>query len=289
MVSYAFLLSAVAPVFLVVAIGYAVRRARWLDARADESLMKLVLNVAYPALVLDYTLGSPALADWRNVAIPPLAGFLGIVAGFLVAWAVAPLLRVPNGPARRTFTLGVGVYNYGYLAIPVVQALFHDRATTGVLFVHNLGVEIAFFTVGVAIVSGSSPAGALRRLVSPTVVALVVGVALTVVGLDVHVPEAFRRLIHLLGACAIPLGLLLSGAVIRDLSRDAFLGGGVRVPLGACLLRLGLLPPLFLAAAALLPIPVELQRVLVVQGAMPAGIFPIVIARHYGGDPGVAV
>jgi predicted permease len=34
---------------------------------------------------------------------------------------------------------------------------------------------------------------------------------------------------------------------------------------------------------------VELKRVLVVQAAMPAAVFPIVLARHYGGQPLVAV
>ncbi|MCE2828062.1 MAG: AEC family transporter, partial [Verrucomicrobium sp.] len=34
---------------------------------------------------------------------------------------------------------------------------------------------------------------------------------------------------------------------------------------------------------------VELKRVLVVQAAMPAGVFPIVLSRLYGGDPATAV
>jgi predicted permease len=34
---------------------------------------------------------------------------------------------------------------------------------------------------------------------------------------------------------------------------------------------------------------VELKRVLVIQAAMPSGVFPIVLARHYGGQPLTAV
>jgi predicted permease len=34
---------------------------------------------------------------------------------------------------------------------------------------------------------------------------------------------------------------------------------------------------------------VELKRVIVIEAAMPAGILPIVIARHYGGQPLTAV
>ena len=43
------------------------------------------------------------------------------------------------------------------------------------------------------------------------------------------------------------------------------------------------------AAWALLPLPLELRRVLVLQAAMPAAMFPVVMAKYYGGDPATAV
>jgi malate permease and related proteins len=33
----------------------------------------------------------------------------------------------------------------------------------------------------------------------------------------------------------------------------------------------------------------ELRRVLYIQAAMPSAVFPIILARHYGGDPATAV
>jgi predicted permease len=41
--------------------------------------------------------------------------------------------------------------------------------------------------------------------------------------------------------------------------------------------------------AAVLPLSPEMRQVLVVQAAMPAGIIPILIARHYGGQTLTAV
>jgi predicted permease len=57
----------------------------------------------------------------------------------------------------------------------------------------------------------------------------------------------------------------------------------------ACLIRLGILPLLFLGGAFLLSGPVELRRVMVLQAAMPSAVFPIIMARHYGGDSITAV
>jgi predicted permease len=55
------------------------------------------------------------------------------------------------------------------------------------------------------------------------------------------------------------------------------------------LLRLGVLPVLFLLIARFLPCSADLKRVIIVQAAMPAGILPLVIAKHYGGRTLTAV
>jgi predicted permease len=49
------------------------------------------------------------------------------------------------------------------------------------------------------------------------------------------------------------------------------------------------LPVLFLLLAKFIPVPDDLKRVMIVQAAMPAGILPLVIAKHYGGRPLTAV
>ena len=45
---------------------------------------------------------------------------------------------------------------------------------------------------------------------------------------------------------------------------------------------------LFLVLARYLPCPVELKRVILLQAAMPAAVFPIVIGKVYGGDTATA-
>jgi predicted permease len=56
-----------------------------------------------------------------------------------------------------------------------------------------------------------------------------------------------------------------------------------------CLVRLVLLPLGFLVLARYLPCSVELKRVIILQAAMPAAVFPIVMAKHYGGDTATAL
>ncbi|NDB77460.1 MAG: AEC family transporter, partial [Verrucomicrobia bacterium] len=89
---------------------------------------------------------------------------------------------------------------------------------------------------------------------------------------------------HMLGACAIPMGLVLIGAMIADHLAEFHSEQGWRVMATSCLLRLGVIPLLFLLLAKLLPCSVELKRVIMLQAAMPSAVFAILAARHFGGD-----
>ncbi|MEI8340993.1 MAG: AEC family transporter, partial [Verrucomicrobiota bacterium] len=170
-ISYWPLLAAVAPVFLIILAGFIIRRVGWLTREADHSLLRVCVNVLMPCLILDSILGNPALSKIENVTLPPLIGFSTFLIGYLVALPVGRLIRLTETQAR-TFSFTVGSYNYAYIPIPLVLA-FCPRETTGVLFTHNLGVEIAFWTAGIGILTGSSLRNAWTKIFNPPVLAIV--------------------------------------------------------------------------------------------------------------------
>ncbi|MDX2109404.1 MAG: AEC family transporter [Verrucomicrobiota bacterium] len=289
MISFWMIVAAIAPVFLVIAAGWAARHAGWLTPEADGSLLRLVMNLLYPALILHYTLGNDALNQADNLVLPPLVGFFTVVLGFGLVWVLSPYFRIKQPVERRTFAFTTGLYNYGYIPIPLVELLFRDRDTAGVLLVHNVGVEVAFWTVGILLVSGSWNRESLKKLINPTVIALIIGVTLNLTHLGKEVPMALRNGIAMISACAIPIGLMLTGATLCELTKDSSFKRDLRLPLTAILLRIGILPVLFLLLAKFLPCSEELRRVIVIQAAMPAAMLPVVVARHYGGDASCAV
>ena len=97
----------------------------------------------------------------------------------------------------------------------------------------------------------------------------------------------------MLGDCAIPLSLLLIGATIYDLLNDSdekkTTESRTREAILATGLRMIILPALILLFAKLSPISAELKKVLVIQAAMPAAVFPIILTKQYGGDTETAV
>ncbi len=301
------ILSAVGAVFGVIALGAVLRRVGWLTEEADATLLKLMINVLFPGFILHVLLENPALDDPRNVWLPPLVGFglttLGFVVAGLFAWTCGPWVGLKTPAARRTFAVAVGMFNYGYVPIPLIESLYANPqrdATLGVLLVHNVGVDLAMWSLGVLIVSGAFVKGWWKRVLNMPLAAIAAALVINAVGLPdpesapaaALVSDTLRGAAKMLGLCAIPTALLLIGATITDELRKADLRQGWGVMAAGCVLRLGVLPVAFLAVAVgarRVGADASLQRVIAIEAAMPTAVFPVLLARHYGGDAGTAV
>ncbi len=288
MPTYFQLLLLVVPVFALIGVGVVVRRLHWIEGEAEASLIRLVVNVCYPCLIFESVAGNAALRSPGNILLPPLVGFavtwFGIRAGLLVAQWIG--LHVGSG--LRTFALAVGIANYGYLPLPIMAAIW-GAESQGVLLVHNVGVEIAIWTVGVLVLSGQSLREGWRKLVSPIVITLALAVVANLSGLTPLLPTVATSTIHALAVCAIPLGLIMTGVNLAQYLNEPRELFDSKVSVAAMVLRLGVLPVLILTLAKFLPCSLELKRVLVVQAAMPTAVIPIIIAKLYGGHPRTAV
>lgn len=291
------ILQAILPVYLLVGVGLALRGIKVVTPEMERGMIKLVIHCLYPCLILDKTLGNDLVLQVDVLAWGVGLGFGLIIVGMALSYVAALAMGLKPGNGRRTFCVAVGVQNFGYIAIPLLAALFvlgGDDRVFGVLFIHSLGVEIALWVVGVMIMTGSA-LGNLKLLINGPTVSVVLGVFLSFTGgwqyLDASgggvVGAGVREAMSWLGACAFPMGLVLIGATMYDLIGKEKVSP--KVAAGSLVVRMAVMPLIFLAAAKWLPLIPELKQVLVIQAAMPAAVTPILIARHYGGSPGVAV
>jgi hypothetical protein len=219
-------------------------------------------------------------------------GFSELLVGGMVGFLFGILLRLEKGNGLRTFAFSVGIQNFGFTAIPIVQQLWGDAAVA-VLIVHNLGVELSIWTVGVMLMSNDKRIP-WKKLINGPAISVVLGLIL--VGLrvdryfvgdpDVYLFGPMREAMKWLGNGAFPLALVITGALMFDMIRVE--RPSARITLGGSVLRLLVIPLIILAAAKWLPLTLELRQVLVVQAAMPAAMSPLLIAKLYGGRPGIA-
>jgi predicted permease len=194
-------------------------------------------------------------------------------------------MGLERGTGMRTFALSAGCQNFGFTAAPVVEILWGSGALA-LLFVHNIGVETAMWSVGVMMMSGERGIS-WRKLVNGPIMAVLIGLVLVALGLDDQVTGSIRKAMSMIGVGAFPVAILITGASIMDLATTE--KPSWKVMVGGSLVRLALAPLAILSAAKFLPLATELKQVLVVQAAMPAGMTSILLARMYAGRPAVAV
>lgn len=288
MFSYAELFTAIAPVFLMIGTGCALKSFGVLTTAADGSLSRSVILVFYPSLILSVVLDNPAAARLVDFLPPPTIGFIVCAIGVAIAWVGASIVGVRDGTDRRTFAFGTGIFNYGYIPIPISIMLF-DRETTAVLLIFNIGVEVAIWTVGLLTLTGQWTRDAWRRLANPPVFALLLAIPLNVSGLSQSIPAPVTVSLDYLGACAIPLGLIVIGSFLADFIKESNWFDDLKVTLSAIGLRIIVIPLAMLAVGLILPLSNEILNVLAIQAAMPCGIFMIVMSRIYGGNTGLSI
>lgn len=276
------ILQLVLPVFLVILAGYTLRRVGILTADADRSLLGVLIKLFIPCLAFDVILGNDALTNTRNLLVPPIAGFLLVAAGFVISYGIGCWF-FREERVQRTFAVVAGLPNYFYIPLPICETLF-GRNVVGVLLAFNVGVEIAMWTFGVALLAGRGGRGLWRAVLNPPMLAVIFALALNTIGASRFVPNALDTAMHMLGVCALPLGLLISGTMLADHFTPSVLMGRWEISAAGLMTRLVVLPILFLGSALSLPVEPALRVVFVVQAAMPAAVFPIVLAKVHHGD-----
>jgi len=276
---------AVLPVYILIIGGAIMRKTGILKREHDAGIMHVIFSVMLPCFILDRTLGAEVLRNFQVLATGAGLGFSMIIIGIGLGYVAGKMIGLTHGTGIRTFSLAAGCQNFGFTAVPVVEILWGSSAVA-LLFVHNLGVEVAIWSVGVMLMSGE---GGIpwKRLVNGPIIAVAIGLTLVALGVDDKVTGPIRTAISMIGIGAFPLAIVITGATIMDLVGTE--KPSWKIIVASCLVRLFIAPVVILLCAKFIPMAVELKQILVVQAAMPAALVPILLARLYGGRPAVAV
>ncbi len=279
---------------LLVIAGWAItgmlaRKFGLLRPKWDGTILRTVIWCFYPCLILKNVMENKALADEPSLLLTILfIGFIALAIGEVASSLAARWVPFENTRQRNTFIFTTGIFNYGYFAFPVAEALF-GQETFGILLVFVVGVEVAIWSVGILYLTSGEGKLDWKRLVNPPIIAVAMALTLNWSGAANSLTPESIKMLDVIGQLAIPLGLILIGATLFDNLKSLNFRKHMHQVAMACCVRQLFLPAVFIIAAILLPVLPEIKAVLVVEAAMPCGIFPIVIAKHYGGSPNTAL
>lgn len=271
---------AILQIFAVFALGALARRLGYLLDADLSRWSRLGVDFLLPGLAFHTITQNLDPSRLRALWIAPLiaVGMFGV--GALIGELCRPRHAPYSDAFSRTFRHLCAMNNYSYLPIVIIERLWGGSALAD-FFIFNLGSEIGFWTLGVALFGQRNHGAALRQILSPNVIAILLAVALCLLGWHVHIPHLVIDVTGWLGAAAIPLLVLLVGGSMYPLPQLRHKAALARITV----LRLALIPAINIAILHALPIPPDLRRIAVVVALMPSAVMSVILARRHDGDP----
>lgn len=268
---------AIWPLFALIIAGHLMRRWQFPSESFWPGAERLNYFILFPALLI----ASLAKAPLTDPAIPRLA--LAVFSALGIGWVVLLLLRrLFKWPAAR-----FGVHTQAQLRFNTYLGL----AIVGNLFgTEGLGIAAVLLALMVPAVNvlsvwaltaerGLSPRTLLLPIAkNPLILGCVIGALINLSGIGL--PGGSDRLVSLMAASSLPLGLLCVGAALQPRELSAQLGPLV----GNSIVRLLLMPLLAWAVTRYLGLPSMESAVVVVFFAIPAATASYVLTRQLGGD-----
>ncbi|HEY6645384.1 AEC family transporter [Povalibacter sp.] len=290
------ILLALAPVFFVLALGYAAGKLRIVDNRQIDSLNALVMTFALPASLFVAT--ASASRSEMTAQAPLFAIFGGVM---LVVWAISywfrrTVVKCPSADAALQ-ALTIAYPNLAGVGLPIVSSVLGPSGAVPIAVALAAG-SILVTPLTLIVVEMSSVQGrgngrqastasrilkALRRAVTkPVVIAPALGIAFSISGIELG--SVAEGCLTLIGRTAAGVALFLTGLILS--SQTFRLDAGV---LSATAMA-DIVRPLLTAGIVLYLIPIdhETARTAILLGAIPSGFFGILFAVNYRLDSAAA-
>jgi malonate transporter len=275
---------ALAPIFLVIAVGWAAKTFWLREDRLWRPIEQLAYYLLIPAFIVhDLYNADLALLPFSRMLLAMLGAVL-IVAALLIA--LRPFLSrfLVQGDAGFTSVFQGSTRANFFITLAAAPILLPaDGAALAI-------IAVAFFTVLVNILSvlvlarwgtqGEANLGQLARklVTNPFILAAAAGLLLNTS--DIAVPRVIDSTVGLLAGAGVPVALLTAGAGLRLASVGAHLLG----ILAASVAKLVLMPVIAVGLGVLLGLEASILALLVLFHSQPTATTSYVLARQMGGD-----
>jgi len=279
----ALVITALLPVFLLIVLGFILKRSLLRLETQWHGLERLTYYVLFPVLLIQ----TLVKADLTTVPVAGVGGalLLSLLLMSLLCLGLRPLLArcAIDGPAFTSIFQGATRWQT-YVALAVSVNLYGDTglALASVAMVAIIPL-VNVFSVSVLAHYASPEKQSLRAILmtvvrNPLIWACAIGLALNI--LQLPLPRIWHEVADALGRSSLAIGLLVTGAGLH-------LAGMLRPSLAAAVavfLKLALMPVLAIALAHWFGLSGSNLTIVAVCSAVPASSSSYVLARQMGGD-----
>lgn len=274
------IVNALLPVFLLIALGLAVRRARFVAAEFWNGVEKLNYWILLPALFF-HALATARLGSvpWPRVAAAAVLGLLLTALLVRLAW---PLFG-GDGPAFTSILQGAVRFN-SFVGLAVLFQLFGAEGLSLCTVIVAVTVPLVNVLCVLALTRygrnehGVSPSVGRAIATNPLILSCLAGALWSSTGLGLG--PALETTFKAMGQAAIVLGLMVVGAALEFTETRAQLGPTLIATTGKFLV----LPLVTAGLCQLLEIRGMAAQVLIFFQTLPTATSSYILARQLGGD-----
>jgi predicted permease len=260
------IVSIVAPLFAIVAVGYFYGSRVRPEMRITN---QLIMDVFMPALIFHVMIQEDFYpAQYLGLIV---AGVLLMLGSGVLAYLFAKLL----GFTPRSFMPPAMFSNWANLGLPLYVLALGQQALDGGVMLVVVG-NILCFTLGVYVYSGKLSGWEVLK--TPIIIAVVLGLAVNAAGLPI--PKAVDLPIDMLGKVAIPLMLFSLGVRLTRVSWGDY-HVGLAMAIFCPVVGVGLA----ILLAQILPLSELHQNILILFGVLPPAVINFMLAEQYNSDP----
>ncbi|MFA5221727.1 MAG: AEC family transporter [Methanoregula sp.] len=269
--------------FVIMGIGYTLRKRGVLDASRVHMTSHVLVNIAIPALTI-MSMQMPNTGNAVGMADQMLLVAFAYYGLAFVASLVICRFIPATGPETGVFRFMLVFPNVGFMGIPVSEVVFGPGSLFYVIL-FNLPFNLLAFTMGVWLLAGGkSKKPDLKILLTPGLLASFIGIFLFFAG--IHIPYPADTVLDWIGKTTTPLAMLVVGALLATIP-TARLAGDWRV-WAICGCRLVVFP--LIAYVALAPFITDrlLLGTTVLMIAMPIAAYAVLLSEEYRVDATLA-
>lgn len=270
------------PIFVVILLGWFLRRRHVLDEHFVLRANDLIFKVALPAKLFSDVASSDLRGAMSGRFV--LLAVLGTLAGIALAWLLGDLL-LRNPSEQGAFIHASFRGNFAYVGLTLLQNLIGSSVTA--LAAVMMATVIPIYNIAAVVVLTVKKPGApklrigkllLDVLKTPMVIGILAGIPFSL--LRIGLPFIVAKPLGYLSAMVAPLALLCVGASVRfaDVRRKT------RAILPACLFKLVIQPLLVVPAAVLLGLSGPEVLVLLVLTGTPSAVNVYIVTQKMDGD-----
>lgn len=274
------MLAAIAPVFAIILLGYALKRVGFPGDEFWPAAERATYFLFFPALLF----GNLARGDFGNMAAAPVAAVLATVVLAVAGILLALRTRLPfDGPGFTSVFQG-SIRPNTYVGLAGASALYGPRGLT----LAALAIVVLIPLVNLLCVPTVSRYGSRGRkgpldsvlevARNPLILGCAAGFASN--ALSLPFPRFLFDMVDILARPALPLALLAVGAGLRF----GNMAGHAKGIVAASAAKLAVIPLLVLAGLHLCGVSGEPAAIAMLFAALPTSASSYILARQLGGD-----